>query len=56
MGRKRKNSKPWIRPKSWTKIEERKELKSKSENAKTQRIQQQLRAKYRSKDKEVKKS
>ena len=37
-------------------VEERKQLKGKTENAKSERIQQQLRAKYRSKDKEVKKS
>ena len=38
------------------KVEERKQLKGKAENAKSERIQRQLRAKYRSKDKEVKKS
>ena len=49
-------SKPWISPESWAKVEERKQLKGKAENAKSERIQQQLRAQYRSKDKEVKKS
>ena len=38
------------------KVEERKQLKGKAENIKSERIQQQLCAKYRSKDKEVKKS
>ena len=56
LGRKRKSSKPWIRPESWAKVEERKQLKGKAENAKSERIQQQLRAKHRSKNKEVKKS
>ena len=56
LGRKRKSSKPWISSESWVKVEERKQLKGKAENAKSERIQQQLRAKYRSKDKEVKKS
>ena len=57
MGRKRKSSKPWISPEWWAKVEERKQLKGKAENAKSaERIQQQIRAKYRSKDKEVKKS
>ena len=56
MGRKRKSSKPWISPESWAKVEERKQLKGKAENAKSERIQQQLCAKHRSKDKEVKKS
>ena len=56
LGRKRKSSKPWISPESWAKVEERKQLKGKAENAKSERIQQQLRAKHRSKDKEVKKS
>ena len=56
LGRKRKSSKPWISPESWAKVEERKQLKGKVENAKSERIQQELRAKYRSKDKEVKKS
>ena len=55
-GRKRKSSKSWISPKSWAKVEEQKQLKGKAENAKSERIQQQLRAKYRSKDKELKKS
>ena len=52
----RKSSKPWISPESWVKVEERKQLKGKAENAKSERIQRQLRAKYKSKDKEVKKS
>ena len=57
LGRKRKSSKPWIIPESWVKVEERKQLKGKAENARSERIQQQqLHAKYRSKDKEVKKS
>ena len=56
LGRKRNSSKPWISPESWAKVEERKQLKGKAENAKSERIQQQLRAKYRSKDKEGKKS
>ena len=56
LSRKRKSSKPWISPKSWAKVEERKQLKGKAENVKPERIQQQLRTKYRSKDKEVKKS
>ena len=55
-GRKRKSSKPWISLESWTKIEERKQLNSKAENAKSEWIHQQFRAKYRSKDKEAKKS
>ena len=45
LGRKRKSSKPWISPESWAKVEERKQLKGKAENAKSERIQQQLRAK-----------
>ena len=56
LGRKRKSSKAWISPESWAKVEERKQLKGKAENVKSERIQQQLRAQYRSKDKEVKKS
>ena len=56
LGRKRKCSKPWISPESWAKVEERKQLKGKAENAKSERIQQQLRAKHRRKEKEVKKS
>ena len=55
LGRKRKSNKPWFGPESWAKVEERKQLKGKAENAESERIQQQLRAKYRSKDKEVKK-
>ena len=43
-------------PESWAKVEEWKQLKGKAENAKSKRMQQQLRAKYRSKDKEVKKN
>jgi len=56
LGRKRKSSKPWISPESWAKIEEQKKLMGKAENAKSKRIQQQLRAKHRSKDKEVTKN
>jgi len=56
LGRKRKSSKPWISSESWAKIEERKKLKGKAGNAESERIQQQLRAKHRSKDKEVKKN
>ena len=43
-------------PESWAKVQERKQLKGKAENAKSERIQQQLRAKHRSKDRGVKKS
>ena len=56
LGRKRKSSKPWISPELWAKVEKRKQLKGKAENAKSERIPHQLRAKYRSKDNEVKKS
>ena len=34
LGRKRKSSKPWISSESWVKVEERKQLKGKAENAK----------------------
>ena len=46
LGRKKRNNKPWISAKSWSIIEERKQLKSKMETAKSERIQQQLKSRY----------
>ena len=50
LGRKKRNNKPWISAKSWAKLH----LKNMVGNARSERIQQQLRVKYMAKDKEVK--
>ena len=56
LGTKKKNQKPWISGKSWKKVEERKQIKLKMENARSTRIKQQLQSSYKTKDKEVKSS
>ena len=56
LGYKKKGQKPWISKESWELVEERGRLKGNVEQAKSNRIKQHLRAEYRNKDKEVKKS
>ncbi|PIK41764.1 endonuclease-reverse transcriptase [Apostichopus japonicus] len=56
LGTRKRKQKPWIGVESWKKVEERKHIKMKIENAKSIRIKQQLQAEYKAKDKEVKSS
>ena len=56
VGYRKKNNKVWISPGTWKKIEERRKLKERSLNTKSKRIQEQVEAEYKIKDKEVKKS
>jgi hypothetical protein len=56
IGYRKKKNKEWLTSGSWEKIEERKQLKMKMLNARSQRLQDQLKHSYASKDREVKKS
>ena len=55
-GFKKRKSKSWISAKSWEKIEERRKLKMKVNEGKSDRLRLRLQAEYQSKDKEVKRS
>ena len=55
-GFKKRKSKSWIGAKSWEKIEERRKLKMKVNERKSDRLRLKLQAEYQSKDKEVKRS
>ena len=55
LGFQKGKNKPWISDESWKKIDERKGLKKKVEDAKSQRIKEMKRIKYREKALEVKK-
>ena len=56
IGFKKKGREPWIRRKSWDFVEERRRLKGNVEQAKSDRIKQNLNEQYKVKDKEVKTS
>ena len=56
LGVKRGSSKPWISDDSWSRIDERKEVKKKMLDAKSTRIKERMNAEYKEKAREVKKS
>ena len=56
LGFKNNKNKPWITATTWSKIEERKNIKEKQLTAVSQRIKDRLEVEYQRKDKEVKKS
>ena len=56
LGYKNKQCKKWIRDDTWRKIEERRQIKAKINNARSERLKEQLQTKYSIKNKEVKKS
>ena len=56
LGFKKRKSKSWISAKSWEKIEERRKIKMKVNETKSDRLRSRLKAEYQSKDKEVKRS
>ena len=56
LGPRKKENKPWVSINSWKKIDERRELKKKREQAKSERRKNMLANQYRDKDKEVKRS
>ena len=56
LGPRTKESKPWVSANSWKKIDERRELKKKREQAKSERRKTMLANEYKEKDKEVKRS
>ena len=56
LGRRKKKSKSWISMESWRKIEERRRLKKKIGDARSERLKNKARNDYREKDKEVKRS
>ena len=56
IGFKAKGHKPWISNESWKLVDERRQLKEKSNNSRSERLKNSLNAKYSDKDKEVKKS
>ena len=51
-----KGHKPWISNESWKLVDERRQLKEKSNNSRSERVKNSLNAKYSDKDKDVKKS
>ena len=53
---KKRKSKSWISAKSWVKIKERRKLKMKVNETKSDRLRSILQAEYQAKDKEVKRS
>ena len=56
LGFKKRKSKSWISAKSWEKIEERRKLKMKVNETKSDRLRSRLQTEYQSKGKEVKRS
>ena len=56
LGRRKKKCKSWISMESWSKIGERRKLKKKIEDARSERLKNKARNDYREKDKEVKRS
>ena len=56
LGRRKKKCKSWISTESWRKIEERRKLKKKIGDARSERLKNKTRNDFREKDKEVKRS
>ena len=56
LGRRKKKCKSWISTESWKKIEERRKLKKKIGDSRSERLKNKARIDYREKDKEVKRS
>ena len=56
LGRRKKKSKSWISMESWRKIEERRRLKKKIGDARSERLKNKARNDYRRKDKEANRS
>ena len=56
LGRRKKKCKSWISTESFRKIEERRKLKKKIEDARSERLKNKARNDYREKDKEAKRS
>ncbi|XP_071123912.1 uncharacterized protein [Mytilus edulis] len=56
IGFKERGQKPWIPNESWKLVDERRQLKERNNNSRSERVKNSLNAKYSDKDKEVKKS
>ena len=56
LGFRKWKSKPWISDRTWNLIDERKDIKTKAQNIRSERIQNQMKNRYKEKDKEVKRS
>ncbi|CAG2210875.1 unnamed protein product [Mytilus edulis] len=56
LGFKERGQKPWISNESWKLVDERRQLKERTNNSRSERVKNNLHAKYSDKDKEVKKS
>ncbi|XP_071142031.1 uncharacterized protein [Mytilus edulis] len=56
LGFKERGHKPWITNESWKLVDERRQLKERTNNSRSERVKNSLNAKYSDKDKEVKKS
>ncbi len=56
LGFKKKGAKEWISASTWQKVEERKQLKAKMLNSKSQRLLEKTKMSYKNKDREVKRS
>lgn len=54
LGRRQRERKKWISDDTWTSIQQRKDIKTKLNSTKSERIQTTLRKEYSVKDKEVK--
>ena len=47
-------SKPWLRDRTWKKVEERRQLKLKLESTHSERVKKRIKEQYKGKDQEVK--
>ncbi|CAC5415646.1 unnamed protein product [Mytilus coruscus] len=56
LGFKERGQKPWISNESWKLVDERRKLKERTNNSRSERVKNNLHAKYSDKDKEVKKT
>ncbi|CAC5410597.1 unnamed protein product [Mytilus coruscus] len=56
LGFKERGQKPWISNESWKLVDERRKLKERTNNSRSERVKNNLHAKYSDKDKEVKKN
>lgn len=54
LGHRKRKSRDWVSTKSWSKIDERRKLKKKIEETRSERIRERRRADYSEKNKEVK--
>jgi len=56
LGRRKKKCQSWISMESWRKVEEKRKLNRKIDDARSERLKDKVRNEYREKDKEIKRS